>query len=104
LGCTGPSEPTDQQAQELLKEGTVLVDVRTQEEFDAGHLQGAIHLPYEQILDLPQKTDVTQGSDIVVYCRSGRRSGIAKETLEQAGYKNVRNAGGYEDLKKQISQ
>ncbi len=101
VGCTSEPKPPDQDVKALLQEGAVLVDVRSQEEFDSGHLKEALHLPFEQILELPQKAKVTQDSVIVVYCQSGGRASKAKKTLDEAGYKNVHNAGGYEGLKAQ---
>lgn len=74
------------------------IDVRTSEEFNAGHLQGAAHIPYEEI---PARIgEITQDKDAVIhlYCRSGRRSGIAADNLQAMGFKNAVNEGGYEDL------
>jgi rhodanese-related sulfurtransferase len=70
----------------------ILIDVRTAEEYSEGHIPAAVNIPYDVIADnLP-----TQDKDkyIIVYCRSGRRSGIAKNTLESLGYLNVINFGG----------
>ena len=76
------------------KENFVFLDVRTQEEFDAGHIPTAILLPYDEInlkaaIVLPDKE-----KEIVVYCRSGRRSAIAKKALVELGYKDVKDFGG----------
>ena len=76
------------------QENFVLLDVRTQEEFDAGHIAGAILLPYDEInlkaaTVLPEKE-----KEIVLYCRSGRRSAIAKKALLELGYKDVEDFGG----------
>ena len=75
----------------------VWIDVRTAEEFSQQHVAEATNIPYEEITD--QINEVTQDKDklIYVYCRSGRRSGIAKESLEGAGYTNVINVGGLQD-------
>ena len=76
------------------QENFVLLDVRTQEEFDAGHIASAILLPYDEInlkaaTVLPEKE-----KEIVLYCRSGRRSAIAKKALVELGYKDVEDFGG----------
>ena len=76
------------------KENFVLLDVRTQEEFNAGHIPSAILLPYDEInlkavTVLPEKE-----KEIVLYCRSGRRSAIAKKALVELGYKDVKDFGG----------
>jgi rhodanese-related sulfurtransferase len=71
----------------------LLVDVRTLEEFDAGHIPGAILLPYDELAAKFKEAD--KGHPIVVYCRSGHRSGIAKTTLLGMGYTNVSDFGAY---------
>jgi phage shock protein E len=74
------------------------IDVRTTEEFNAGHLQASVHIPYEEIA--ARISEVTQDKNDVIhlYCRSGNRSGIAMGTLQSIGFKNAVNEGGYEDL------
>ena len=85
-------------------EGAALVlDVRTPEEWANGHLPGAILIPVGELearideVELALADDKTQ--KIVTYCRSGNRSGVAKKMLEQYGFSNVVNGGGYEQLK-----
>lgn len=76
------------------------IDVRTTDEFSAGHVDGAVNIPYG---DISQRiSEVTKSKDelIYVYCRSGRRSGIAKDTLDADGFTNVINLGGLEDARK----
>ena len=73
----------------------LLLDVRTQEEYDGGSIPGAILLPYDEIraraaTDLPADKDAL----IIVYCRSGRRSAIAAGELLSLGYTNVHDLGG----------
>lgn len=77
-------------------EEVILLDVRTQEEYDAGHIPGAVCLPNEDIsagLPLPFGKD----AEILVYCRSGRRSAEAAEKLADLGYENVADFGGIID-------
>ena len=76
--------------------GALLLDVRTQEEFDEGHIPGAVCLPNEDILpDLPLPFE--NDAEILVYCRSGRRSAEAAEKLTDMGYTNVADFGGLQD-------
>ena len=75
------------------------IDVRTLEEYNAGHLEGAVHIPYDEIEQKIQAVSADKTADIQLYCRSGRRSGIALETLRGLGYSKVTNAGAYEQLK-----
>lgn len=67
-----------------------LVDVRTEEEFEQGHIPGAVNIP----LDTVDTADIAQDSDL--YCRSGRRSGIAQSILKKRGIETV-NLGGIQD-------
>ena len=77
----------------------LIIDVRTPEEFAAGHIDGAINIPYDQIdANLPVLKKAQKDENILVYCRSGRRSETAKETLIKLGYKNVQNGGGMAEL------
>lgn len=78
---------------------TLWIDVRTLDEYNAGHLEGAVHIPYDEIKQKIASVNADKTTEIQVYCRSGRRSGIALETLRAMGYSNVTNAGAYEQLK-----
>ncbi len=78
----------------------IWIDVRTAEEFAQGHIEGSINVPYELIGDEINAIARDVDSDVRVYCRSGHRSGIAKNTLNGLGYANVINEGGFEDLLK----
>ena len=88
----------------MIDNNTVLIDVRTKEEFKSGHLEKAINIPYTEIEEQIKSITKDNHKNIVVYCRSGRRSGIAQKTLMQMGYKNVINGGGYKELLKQQEQ
>ncbi len=80
----------------IVKNGAYLVDVRTPEEFAAGHVKGSVNIPLDQ---LAQHLDKFKGkSHIVVFCRSGNRSGQAKAFLNQQGFTNVINGGAWEDI------
>lgn len=99
VGCTAQDDSKPGDLSQMLENGAVLVDVRTESEFESGHLEGALNLPHGDILELPEKVEVSKDQPIIVYCRSGRRSGMAKDSLTEAGYTQVYNAGGYADLK-----
>lgn len=78
---------------------SVWIDVRTVEEYKAGHLEGAINIPYDEIEQKIEAVSADKNTAIQLYCRSGRRSGIALESLRSLGYSKVTNAGAYEQLK-----
>lgn len=77
----------------------VIIDVRTPQEFAAGHIDGAVNIPFDRIgQGIQSIKGLKKDSTILVYCRSGRRSGIAKTTLEQRGFKQILDGGGMESL------
>jgi phage shock protein E len=78
----------------------LIIDVRTEAEWNAGHLEGAVLIPYEAIGAKIGAVAKDKSSRIYVYCRSGRRSQIAKESLEKLGYKDVVNLGSLQDAAK----
>ena len=78
----------------------VWIDVRSAEEFNAGHLQNAVNIPHDQILARIQAVSPDKNAPVNLYCRSGRRAEAALTELKNAGYTNVTNHGGYEDLVK----
>lgn len=85
------------EAVELLDTYTV-IDVRTPEEFATGHIAGAINIPVEAA-DFEARIDPLERTDpYLLYCRSGRRSGIATETMKDAGFTEIADAGGIADL------
>ena len=75
-----------------------VVDVRTQDEWNRGHLEGALHIEWQNILQL--SSDINKDEKIYLYCRSGNRSGKATKILEDAGYINVVNAGSIQEASK----
>lgn len=74
----------------------LIIDVRTVREWNNGHLEGAILIPYNHIGEKIESVTKDKSQKIYVYCRSGRRSQIAKEALEKLGYKDVVNLGSLE--------
>lgn len=82
-----------------IAQGALVVDVRTPEEFKAGHYEGAINIPLAE-LEKNIKLFGDKEKPIVVYCRTGNRSGKAKIILEKYGYKNVINGGGLSNMPK----
>ncbi len=75
----------------------VILDVRTQEEFDEKHIPGAVLIPDYEITKKAEKILTDKGQLILVYCRSGRRSKLASEELLKLGYTNIKEFGGIID-------
>jgi len=90
---------TAQQAKELMdsQTGYVILDTRTQEEYDQGHIPGAIVLPYDEVLERAEGILTDKDQLILVYCRSVRRSKLAANDLVKLGYTNIREFGGIID-------
>lgn len=91
---------TEQSMVQPEKAKGVWIDVRSAEEFNAGHLQNAVNIPHDQILARIQAVSPDKNAPVNLYCRSGRRAEAALTELKNAGYTNVTNHGGYEDLVK----
>ena len=90
-----PSAPDEAALKRLLADRlsrVLLLDVRTQEEFAEGRIPGAVLMPYDEIAARFAEPD--RARPIVVYCRSGRRSAVAAQTLRSMGYTNVADFGG----------
>lgn len=85
------------QLTEVIKDGAFLVDVRTPAEFSAGSVKGAINIPLDKVPS--QLSKFKNKKSIVVFCRSGSRSGQAKSILEQNGFQNVINGGTWQNVK-----
>jgi phage shock protein E len=86
------------EAKALMDAGNVtILDVRSQEEFDAGHIAGAIRLAYGEFPDKLASVLPDKDATILVYCRSGHRSKIASDMLIEAGYTHVMDFGGIID-------
>ena len=90
---------TAQQAKELMdsQEDYIILDTRTQEEYDESHIPGAILIPYDEISEKAEGVLTDKNQLILVYCRSGRRSKLAAEDLVKLGYTNIKEFGGIID-------
>ena len=87
---------TAEEAKHIMdtEEGYIILDVRTQEEYDQGHIPGAILIPNTAIEAKAADVLTDKNQLILVYCRSGRRSKIAAEALVELGYTNIKEFGG----------
>ena len=104
VGCSDGGSATYEQisgaeAKALMdsENGYIIIDARTQSEYDEGHIPGAVLIPEYEIADRAEKELPDKEQLILVYCRSGRRSKIAAEELVKLGYTNVKEFGGIID-------
>lgn len=90
---------TAEEAKRIMdnEEGYIILDVRTQEEYDQGHIPGAIVISHEKIAEKAEDVLTDKDQLILVYCRSGRRSKLAAEALVELGYTNIKEFGGIID-------
>ena len=109
-GVTGEGEKamytqiTQEEAKNIMDSGEehIILDVREQDEFDEGHIPGAILIPYTEIDAKAEEMLPDKDALILVYCRSGRRSKIASESLANLGYTNVKEFGGIIDWEYEV--
>ena len=90
---------TAEEAKQIMdsEESYIILDVRTQEEYDEGHIPGAVVISHEEIAEKAEEVLTDKDQLILVYCRSGRRSKIAAEALVELGYTNIKEFGGIID-------
>jgi rhodanese-related sulfurtransferase len=81
-----------EEAKKLIDDGAFVLDVRTIDEYNSGHIEGAVLIPYTELEE--RISEVPRDRVIVVYCRSGRRSEIASKILQEKGFTQVNNMLG----------
>ncbi|MBU6332444.1 MAG: rhodanese-like domain-containing protein [Bacteroidetes bacterium] len=96
LGQSGNNELS-----EAVKNGAFLVDVRTPGEFAGGSVPGAVNIPLDQVASQISRFKGKKG--VVVFCKSGMRSGQAKGILDQNGIPQVINGGTWQNVNKVVS-
>lgn len=93
---------TFEEAKGMLEQGITAADVREENEYATGHVEGAVNLPLTVLIDVPEEEGAAFAEELfpdktkplMVYCRSGRRSVLAAEALERFGYSDIRDMGG----------
>jgi len=90
------------QLENAIREGALLVDVRTPGEFSSGSVKGAINIPYDNVLKNLKKFEGQ--TSVVVFCRSGARSAQAKALLDRNNILNVVNGGPWQNVAKAVNQ
>lgn len=86
---------------DLIKQGAIILDVRSKSEFSSGHIKGAINIPVSVLAQqLGQLKD--KNKTIITCCASGMRSASAKSVLKSNGYTNVYNGGGWNSLQNKL--
>lgn len=91
LSLTGCSQNVD------MSTVTAIIDVRTPDEYASGHVDGAVNIDWEGATFADEVAALDKNGTYLLYCRSGNRAGQAKAAMEQMGFTNVTNLGGYQD-------
>ncbi|WP_406610284.1 rhodanese-like domain-containing protein [Agarivorans sp. JK6] len=98
LSQTHASERSDLAWQSVEQQHAILIDVRSEGEFSQGHLSNAHNIPHTVIAQQITAITKDKSQPIVVYCRSGNRSGYALQVLQAMGYQQVVNGGGLKEM------
>jgi len=91
----GVISPSELAARLVSGDAPAILDVRTPEEFAAGHIPGAINIPHTEIGARIAEIDSLRDREVVVHCRSGRRAMLAEEILSRAGFSGIRMLDGH---------
>src|SRR6266496_1163271 len=86
---------------QLVKEGAIILDVRSKGEFESGHIRGSMNIPVDQLLHNLNKLK-DKSKPIITCCASGMRSSSAKNLLKSKGYSEVYNGGGWSSLQSRL--
>ena len=97
VGCVGPKG-----GKMKLPDNAVLLDVRQADEFNAGHIKGAVLVPHDTIIEKVGSVVPDKSTPVYVYCRSGRRSAIAVEAMKKLGYTDLTDLGGMDEAEKRL--
>ena len=96
VGCSETKTETKSELDQILeKNNYIIVDVRTPEEYGESHVKGSLNIPYDEI---DENVELDKTKTIIVYCKSGKRAGIAYDTLKDLGY-DVFNLGAFASIK-----
>jgi len=83
----------------MIENGALLIDVRSKEEFEGGHIDGALNIPWDKTDALKFAIGDDKQRQVVFYCRSGNRAGKAEASMEALGYTMIFNATGFSALR-----
>ena len=89
-----PEKITNRQMEDLMKEGALLIDVRNPAEYEKGHLEQVVNIPYQDLFLKTEKLLPDKERKVILYCATGKRSLLAKMLLDRKGYKEVNYLGG----------
>ncbi len=104
LGKSGKSiiqTPSSKEISEIIQNKNItIIDVRTQKEYESGHIKGAINIP---VTEIEAEINYDKDKPIAVYCRTGARSSEAAKTLEKMGYTKIYDLGGIQNMNVELT-
>ncbi|GEM56582.1 sulfurtransferase [Flavobacterium branchiophilum] len=97
----GSNQDSQNQLASIINDNAFLVDVRSKDEYESGHVEGSVNIPLDQVQ--ANMAQFKNQKNIVVFCRSGNRSGQAKVILERNGIQNVTNGGTWQEVRAMLN-
>ena len=94
---------SSKEASEFLRNGAMLIDVRSADEFDSGHIMQASNIPLDKVEMMALSVIRDRNKVLLLHCSSGVRSNMAKKKLTDMGFKNAHNLGSYERARKIVT-
>ncbi len=91
-----------EKAGEMIRKGAIVIDVRSEEEYQKAHIKTALNIPLNEISEKIADHTADRNSGILLYCRSGSRSFVGKKTLQRLNYINVYNLGSFKRAKRMV--
>jgi rhodanese-related sulfurtransferase len=88
-GCPAQVRPAELAERVRTRAAPLILDVRSRREYAAGHVPGAVNIPYDELAGRLGELGIGKSDELVVYCLNGKRAGLAKQVLAQAGYTSV---------------
>ena len=100
LAATAWGQSSSLNKDRIFDQDSLIVDVRTPDEYASGHIKNAVNIPFNTILEDIKYFAPDKERTIVLYCQTGSRADLIEKKLKYMGYKNIINARKYKDLKK----
>ncbi|CAM4019566.1 rhodanese-like domain-containing protein [Flavobacterium branchiophilum] len=97
----GSNQDSQNQLASIINDNAFLVDVRSKDEYESGHVEGSVNIPLDQVQ--ANMAQFKNQKNIVVFCRSGNRSGQAKVILERNGIQNVTNGWTWQEVRAMLN-
>ncbi len=102
LGCREPKASANVSPETLVRQGALVLDVRSSREYNANHLRGTTNVPIDELAERISKVAPDKNAPLLVHCQSGGRSSAASQQLRSMGYKQVVDLGSLANARKVV--